>query len=135
MFPADTKVLVVDDFKTMRKLVIGALKACGLTNVMEADDGATAWPLFQEEANKGQPFNLVVSDWNMPQMQGIDLLRNVRKHPSGEKLPFVLVTAEAEKANIVQAVEAGVSNYIVKPFNAADFKTKLEQAWNKVSKG
>lgn len=135
MFPADTKVLVVDDFKTMRKLVIGALKVCGLTNVTEADDGSTAWPIFQEEATKGQPFQLVISDWNMPNMQGIDLLRNVRQHPNGETLPFVLVTAEAEKANIVQAVEAGVSNYIVKPFNAADFKTKLEQVWNKVSKG
>lgn len=131
MFDPATKVLVVDDFKTMRKLVIGALKNCGLTNVVEADDGATAWPLIEESISSGEPFGLVVSDWNMPEMQGIDLLKKVRATPDIKDLPFVLVTAEAEKKNIIQAVEAGVSNYIVKPFNAADFKTKVEQVYAK----
>ncbi|NCN95329.1 MAG: response regulator [Bdellovibrionales bacterium] len=135
MFPSDTKVLVVDDFKTMRKIVINALKNCGLENVEEADDGATAWPMFEEAAASDKPFSLVISDWNMPKMQGIDFLKNVRAHPAGKATPFVLVTAEAEQSNIVQAVQAGVSNYIVKPFSPADLKTKLEQVYAKVSKG
>lgn len=134
MFPSDTKVLVVDDFKTMRKIVMAALKSCGLENVVEADDGATAWPLFEEAAASESPFSLVISDWNMPKMQGIDLLKKVRTHPAGKGVPFVLVTAEAEQSNILQAVQAGVSNYIVKPFSPADLQKKLEQVYAKYSK-
>lgn len=133
MFNPETKVLVVDDFKTMRKIVMGALKTCGLTNITEADDGATALPLIKEAVQKGEPFGLVVSDWNMPIMKGIDLLRAVRSAPETKPTPFVLVTAEAEQANIIEAVQAGVSNYIVKPFTAAAFQEKLEAVHRKIA--
>ncbi len=131
MFPATTKVLVVDDFKTMRNLVINALSTCGLTTVVEADDGATAWPLIEEALNKNEPFGLVVSDWNMPKMQGIELLRKVRGHEKLKDLPFVLVTAEAEQKNIMEAVKIGVSNYVVKPFAPNTFQEKLAAVWKK----
>jgi len=133
MFPNTTKVLVVDDFKTMRRLVVGALATLGLTKVTEADDGATAWPIIQEAAKAGEPFQLIVSDWNMPQMQGIQLLKNVRAHADAKVkgVPFVLVTAEAEQKNIVEALQVGVSNYIVKPFTPAAFGEKLAAVFKK----
>ncbi len=131
MFAPTTKVLVVDDFKTMRKIVMGALQQGGLTQVTEADDGATAWPLFEDAAASGAPYGLIVSDWNMPKMQGIELLKKVRAHPAGKALPFVLVTAEAEQKNIVEAVQAGVSNYIVKPFTPATFLEKIQAVYKR----
>lgn len=134
MFDPETKVLVVDDFKTMRKIVIGALGTCGLKNVMEADDGMSAWPLIEAAAKEDAPFGLVVSDWNMPQLSGIELLRKVRGSAPTSKTPFVLVTAEAEQKNILEAVQAGVSNYVVKPFTPATFKEKLEQVYSKLKK-
>jgi len=134
MFDPDTKVLVVDDFKTMRKIVIGALGACGLKNFTEADDGIHAWPLIEAAAKEGAPFGLVVSDWNMPQLSGIELLKKVRGTESTRATPFVLVTAEAEQKNILEAVQAGVSNYVVKPFTPATFKVKLEQVYAKLKK-
>jgi two-component system, chemotaxis family, chemotaxis protein CheY len=134
MFDPETKVLVVDDFKTMRKIVIGALGTCGLKNVTEAEDGIHAWPLIEAAAKEGAPFGLVVSDWNMPQLSGLELLRKVRALESTRKTPFVLVTAEAEQKNILEAVQAGVSNYVVKPFTPATFKEKLEQVHSKLKK-
>jgi two-component system chemotaxis response regulator CheY len=118
----------------MRKIVIGALGTCGLKNVMEADDGMSAWPLIEAAAKEGAPFGLVVSDWNMPQLSGIELLRKVRGSAPTSKTPFVLVTAEAEQKNILEAVQAGVSNYVVKPFTPATFKEKLEQVYLKLKK-
>jgi two-component system chemotaxis response regulator CheY len=132
VFDPSTKVLVVDDFKTMRKIVAGALKNCGLTNITEADDGATAWPLIEAALAEGAPFQLIVSDWNMPKLKGIELLRKVRGHETLRKTPFVLVTAEAEQGNILEAAQAGVSNYIVKPFTPAAFQEKLESVHKKI---
>lgn len=131
MFPAKTKVLVVDDFKTMRKIVISGLSPLGLTNVVEADDGATAWPIIEAAAASNEPIGLVVSDWNMPKMQGIDLLKKVRAFDKTKNLPFMLVTAEAEQKNIIEALQAGVSNYIVKPFSPATLTEKLGAVWKK----
>ncbi len=131
MFPANTKVLVVDDFKTMRKLVINALSQMGLTQVTESEDAADAWPLIEASYAKNEPFGLVVSDWNMPKMQGIDFLKKVRGTPASKDLPFLMVTAEAEQKNIIEAVKVGVSNYVVKPFSPATFKEKVEQVWKK----
>jgi len=131
MFSNQTKVLVVDDFKTMRKIVINALAGLGLTNVVEADDGASAWPLLEEAANSGTSFGLVVSDWNMPKMQGIELLRKVRGHEKLKNIPFMLVTAEAEQKNIIEAVQIGVSNYVIKPFSPSTFAEKLEAVYKK----
>jgi len=134
MFDPSTKVLVVDDFKTMRKIVIGALGACGLKNITEAEDGVFAWPLIEAAAKEGKPFGLVVSDWNMPTLSGLELLKKVRATEATRSTPFVLVTAEAEQKNILEAVQAGVSNYVVKPFTTATFKVKLEQVFVKLKK-
>lgn len=131
MFSPNTKVLVVDDFKTMRKLVMSALAGLGLTKVVEAEDGADAVPLVESAAQTGDPFGLIVSDWNMPRMQGIDLLRAVRANPATAKTPFLMVTAEADQKNIVEALTVGVSNYIVKPFSPATFAEKIQAVYKK----
>lgn len=131
MFPANSKFLVVDDFTTMRKIIKKVLTELGYTNIEEADDGKTAWPLIQQAAKSGQPFNMIISDWNMPGMSGIDLLRSVKADPNTKDLPFMLVTAESEQKNIIEAAKNGVSDYVVKPFNAQTLKGKLEKVWAK----
>ncbi len=123
---SNIKVLVVDDFATMRKIIRNILGQLGIKNVDEADDGSTAWPKLQ--ANK---YDIVMCDWNMPNMTGLDLLKNVRKHNDLKNTPFLMVTTEALKDNIVAAAQAGVNNYIVKPFNAATLEKKLKQIFNK----
>ena len=124
---ADIKILVVDDMSTMRKIIKNMLSQIGFTNITEADDGATAWPLIQGAIQEGKPYEFIVSDWNMPQMSGLDLLKNVRSTEGLEKLPFLMITAEAEQGNVVIAVKAGVSNFIVKPFSAAVLKEKIDK--------
>ncbi len=119
-------VLVVDDFATMRKIVRSCLAQLGLTNVTEADNGKHAL----EKLKEGD-FKLIVSDWNMPEMMGIDLLRAVRSNDKLKTIPFVMVTAEAQKENVIEAVKAGVSNYIIKPFNAEQMREKLTVVFNK----
>jgi two-component system chemotaxis response regulator CheY len=131
MFGPDTKTLVVDDFKTMRKLVSRALSQCGIKGSIEADDGATAWPLIEAAIAESKPFNLIVSDWNMPNLKGIDLLKKVRATEAIKNTPFILLTAEAEQANIMEAIKSGVSGYIIKPFNQEGFQEKLLGAYKK----
>jgi two-component system chemotaxis response regulator CheY len=125
MFPAETKILVVDDMMTMRKLVRKCLSDLGLKNAVEADDGETAWPLIQKAVTDGAPFQLIISDWNMPKMKGIDLLRKVRGDDGLKATPFILLTAEAEAVQVKEALTAGVSSYIVKPFTPQAFSEKL----------
>jgi two-component system, chemotaxis family, chemotaxis protein CheY len=115
------RILVVDDFQTMRRIIVNLLRQLGFTNMVEADDGATAW----ERLQGGEQVDLIISDWNMPKMTGIDFLKNVRTHEKLKALPFIMVTAEGKRENVIAAVQAGVSNYIVKPFNAATLKEKL----------
>ncbi len=115
------KILVVDDFSTMRRIIKNILKELGYTNVDEADDGNTGLDKL-----KGGGFDFVVTDWNMPNMPGIELLKAIRSDGELKKLPVLMVTAEAAKENIVEAVEAGVSNYIVKPFTAAALKERID---------
>ncbi|PIK16096.1 response regulator [Halobacteriovorax sp. JY17] len=124
---SDMKILVIDDMATMRKIIKNMLKQIGFTNITEADDGATAWPMIQEALNSTAPYEFIVSDWNMPQMSGLDLLKKVRETEELKKLPFLMITAEAEQGNVVIAVKAGVSNFIVKPFSAAVLKEKIEK--------
>ena len=132
MFPPDTKVLVVDDMMTMRKIVSKTLKEIGLTDITEAKDGALAWEAINSAA---PPFGLIVSDWNMPNCTGIELLKRVRGDKRFAHLPFLLVTAEAEKHQIVEALSLGVSGYIIKPFTAETIKAKIEEAYAKLSSG
>lgn len=131
MFTPTTKVLVVDDFKTMRKLVSQALLAMGLKEVTEAEDAADALPLVESAAQAGQPFGLIVSDWNMPKMQGIEFLKKVRANPATKGTPFLIVTAEAEQKNILEAIQAGVSSYVIKPFNQQTFSEKVMATYKK----
>ncbi len=116
------KVLVVDDFSTMRRIVKNTLRQIGFTNIEEAEDGQKAYDRLIVEK-----FDFVVSDWNMPNMTGIDLLRKVRATPQIKDIPFLMVTAEAKQENIVEAIKAGVSNYIVKPFTAATLDEKVKK--------
>ena len=119
------KVLVVDDFATMRRIIKNVLKQIGFSNILEADDGTTALALLKE--NK---IDLIISDWNMPKMNGLDLLKTVRGTDDTKDLPFIMVTAEAQKENVLMAVQAGVNNYIVKPFTADAVQDKLKQVFN-----
>ncbi len=119
------KVLVVDDFATMRRIVKGVLKQLGFSDIIEADDGSNALKELKKEK-----VGLIVSDWNMPNMSGLDLLKEVRGDGDLKDIPFLMVTAEGQKENVVQAVQAGVSNYIVKPFTPETFKDKLEKVFS-----
>jgi two-component system, chemotaxis family, chemotaxis protein CheY len=120
--PADPnmKIMVVDDMSTMRRIVRNVLKQIGFTNVEEAENGKEALDKLKTE-----PYGFVVSDWNMPVMTGIDMLRAIRADGSLKDIPVLMVTAEAQKENIVEAVQAGVSNYIVKPFTAEALQDKM----------
>jgi two-component system chemotaxis response regulator CheY len=129
MAMADTKMrfLVVDDFSTMRRIVRNLLKELGHTEVEEAEDGNTALARL-----KGDKFDFVVSDWNMPNMTGIDLLKAIRADDALKHIPVLMITAEAKKENIVEAAQAGASGYIVKPFTAATLDEKLKKIFNKM---
>lgn len=132
MFSPSTRVLVVDDMMTMRKLVIKSLREIGFTDFIEAADGRLGW---EQLSGSNPPVGLIVSDWNMPNATGIDLLKRVRAESKYKHLPFVLITAESEKTQVAEAVQAGVTNYIVKPFTTDIVKEKLEAAHKKVSGG
>ena len=123
IFRPDLKILVVDDFPTMRRIVKTLMRQNGFTNFTEAEDGAQALKMLQEQGD----FEMVVSDWNMPNMTGLELLKLVRADPKLKHLPFLMVTAEAEKENIIEAVKSGVSNYVVKPFTGQTLKEKLDR--------
>jgi two-component system chemotaxis response regulator CheY len=131
MFPVNTKFMVVDDFATMRKIIKKVLTELGYTNIAEADDGKNALPLLQKAQEEGSPFQFVISDWNMPLMSGLDLLKACLSDAGLKSIPFMLVTAESEQKNIVEAAKAGVSDYVVKPFNATTLKEKLERVYAK----
>jgi two-component system chemotaxis response regulator CheY len=119
------KVLVVDDFATMRRIMKNILKQIGFTNILEADDGTTAL-----EELKNNSIDLIISDWNMPKMTGLDLLKTVRGTEELKDIPFLMVTAEAQKQNVIDAVQAGVSNYVVKPFTAEAISEKLNKIFS-----
>ncbi|RRQ23765.1 chemotaxis protein CheY [Guyparkeria sp. SCN-R1] len=121
------KILVVDDFSTMRRIIKNLLKELGFTNLEEADDGQTALPLLRQGN-----FDFLVTDWNMPGMTGIDLLRAVRADPNLASLPVLMVTAEAKREQIVLAAQEGVNGYIVKPFNGATLKEKIDKIFERV---
>jgi two-component system chemotaxis response regulator CheY len=123
------KILVVDDFSTMRRIIKNLLRDLGFNNTAEADDGLTALPMLQSGN-----FDLLVTDWNMPGMQGIDLLKAVRADPKLSTMPVLMVTAEQKKEQIIEAAQAGVNGYIVKPFTAATLKEKLDKIFERMGK-
>ena len=121
------KILIVDDFSTMRRIIKNLLRDLGFTNTQEADDGSTALPML-----RAGDFDFLVTDWNMPGMTGIDLLKNVRADAKLSTLPVLLVTAEAKRDQIVEAAQAGVNGYVVKPFTAAVLKEKIEKIFERI---
>jgi len=125
---ADTKmkILVVDDFATMRRIVKNILKQLGFENILEADDGASALEVLKREK-----IQFIISDWNMPQMSGIELLKTVRATEAWKELPFLMVTAEGQKENVIEAVKNRVNNYIIKPFTPETLMEKI----NKIFEG
>jgi two-component system chemotaxis response regulator CheY len=122
------RILVVDDYSTMRRIVKNLLSDLGYTNVTEADDGRSAWPMLQNG-----DFDFVVTDWNMPGMTGIDLLKAIRGDARLSKLPVLMVTAEAQRDQIIEAAQAGVNGYIIKPFTAATLKEKIDKIFQRVA--
>lgn len=121
------KILIVDDFSTMRRIIKNLLRDLGYTNTAEADDGNTALPMLKQG-----DFDFLVTDWNMPGMQGIDLLKAVRSDEKLVSLPVLMVTAEAKREQIVEAAQAGVNGYIVKPFTAATLKEKIDKIFERI---
>ena len=128
MFDPNTKVLVVDDMLTMRKIVTKIMRELGFTDIIEAADGIEAW----EKTKDGQ-VGLIISDWNMPNCTGLDFLKRVRADQRLSKTPFILVTAEAEGHQVAEAIKSGVDQYVVKPFSKDGLKAKLEMAHKKCS--
>ena len=124
-----TRFLVVDDFSTMRRIVRNLLKELGYTNVEEAEDGAAALQRL-----KGDHFDFVVSDWNMPNMTGLQLLQAIRADAALKATPVLMITAEARKENIIEAAQAGANGYIVKPFTAATLDEKLAKIFKNLEK-
>ena len=123
----DMKILVVDDFSTMRRIIKNLLRDLGFTNADEADDGSTALPMLQTGK-----YDFLVTDWNMPGMTGIELLQHVRADDNLKTLPVLMVTAEAKRDQIVAAAQAGVNGYVVKPFTAAVLKEKIEKIFERI---
>ena len=123
----DMKILIVDDFSTMRRIIKNLLRDLGFTNTAEADDGQTALPMLQQGS-----FDFLITDWNMPGMEGIELLKRVRADEDLKSMPVLLVTAEAKKEQIVEAAQAGVNGYIVKPFTAGTLKEKIEKIFERI---
>jgi two-component system chemotaxis response regulator CheY len=121
------KILVVDDFSTMRRIIKNLLRDLGFNNTSEADDGTTALPMLQSGN-----FDFLITDWNMPGMQGIDLLKAVRADPKLSNLPVLMVTAEQKREQIVEAAQAGVNGYIVKPFTAETLREKLDKIFERL---
>lgn len=124
------KILIVDDFSTMRRIIKNLLRDLGFTNTQEADDGVTALPML-----RNGDFDFLVTDWNMPGMSGIDLLKQVRADPKLVSLPVLMVTAEAKRDQIIEAAQAGVNGYVVKPFTAQVLKEKIDKIFERVGGG
>jgi two-component system, chemotaxis family, chemotaxis protein CheY len=124
------RILIVDDFSTMRRIIKNLLRDLGFTNTQEADDGNTALPLLKKGG-----FDFLITDWNMPGMSGLDLLKAVRADADLGKLPILMVTAEAKREQIIAAAEAGVNGYIVKPFTALTLKEKIEKIFERLGAG
>jgi len=121
------KILIVDDFSTMRRIIKNLLRDLGFTNTVEADDGLTALPIL-----KAGGIDFLVTDWNMPGMQGIDLLKAVRADAELASLPVLMVTAETKREQIIEAAQAGVNGYVVKPFTAVTLKAKIDKIFERI---
>lgn len=123
----EMKILIVDDFSTMRRIVKNLLRDLGFNNTAEADDGQSAWPMLQTGK-----FDFLVTDWNMPVMDGLELLKTVRADEKLKDMPVLMVTAEAKRDQIIVAAQAGVNGYVVKPFTAITLKEKIDKIFERL---
>ncbi len=131
MLKASMKIMVVDPVTTMRKMIKQNLLQMGFKNVTEAEDGASAWQLIQESVANKTPYEFIISEWEMPGMPGLELLKNIRSTPATQKLPFLMMTSDTNQTTVVTAVQAGVNNLVVKPFSVATLKEKIDKIFNK----
>ena len=131
MFPKDTQILIVDDMAAQRQYVKGHLRDMGFSNLHEADDGDLALQTLNSKQVSGPAVGLVLCDWNMPVMSGLDFLKVVRNLPEYLKLPFIMITAETDKRQVIEAIKLGVSDYLIKPITAKGLEEKMLNAWNK----
>jgi len=135
MFHNHIRILIVDDMPSLRDLLRAYLRRMGFRNISEADNGRIAYQAMLSAKAAGAPFELVISDWNMPELDGLEFLKLVRASPEWKNLPFIILTTESEKAKVVEAVVAGVSNYMVKPVEEPMLKDKLLKVWEKINTG
>ncbi len=131
MIPLTTRILIIDDMPTIISLLKEILSNLGYSNFKTAENGEKALSVLHDCQIKNQPIEFIFSDWQMPKLSGIELLKQIRKEPQWKDLPFLLITSEGEKHQVTEAILSGVSNYVVKPFNAATIKTKMLAAWEK----
>ena len=134
MFPFTTRILVVDDLASLRDVAIAYLNRLGFKNIDSAEDGAVAYQYFIE-SKRNSPYGLIISDWNMPNLNGLEFLKKVRASREHGQTPFILMTTESEKDKVFEAVQSGVSNYIVKPLEQDSLKEKMEAVWKKMYPG
>ena len=134
MFPIDTRILVIDDVPFIRDLVKNHLNLLGYKNLFEACDGDEGYNILVHQLSAKKPVQMVISDWNMPVFSGLELLKKLRSSTEWKDLPFVLLTSESEFEQVTEAVLAGVSQYIIKPFSEKSFEEKLRSLWKKLNK-
>lgn len=132
MFDTGTKILIVDDMMMMRTMMKKNLQKLGFQDITDAKNGQEAWEKLESSSTDGKTFDLILSDWNMPELTGIEFLQKIRTDNRFNGIPFVMVTAENEKEQVMKAMQSGVSHYVVKPFTAETLKEKLEAVYNKV---
>lgn len=128
------RILIVDDFETVRLFLRNALNQIGIENIEEAGDGKEALQMIQDNKKKGHSFDMVFCDWNMPEMTGIELLHEIRRSSEFKGLPFVMVTAESETSSVENALKAGTTDYITKPFTVDGLREKIESIFNRLQK-
>lgn len=131
MFPLDTKILVADDLKTIRSLVVEILRKAGYSNFVEAQDGLEALHALEASISKPPKIGLVISDWNMPNMTGLELLEKKMSHPDLNDIPFLMVTIESERDYVLRAVSVGVNEFVVKPFSEKTLLNKIKAVWER----
>jgi two-component system, chemotaxis family, chemotaxis protein CheY len=134
MFPPTTRFLIADDMPVIRDLIKTQLRSMGYRTLIEAEDGQEAFDKVVLFHGNSEPIDVIISDWNMPKMTGLDFLKQIRSHEKFGKLPFILLTSESEKDQVTEAVLSGVSQYIIKPFQPKAFEEKLKAVWAKSQK-
>lgn len=133
MFKGNTKFLIVDDYRSMRKIIKNTLSEIGYNNTIEASDGLHAYEKLVEATTRRAPIEFIICDWNMPKMLGIDFLKKCKSEKIYADIPFIFVTAENDQQKIVEAVKAGVTDFVIKPFSPAILKSKFESYFKKIA--